>query len=708
MMTAPPEAPAEQRPRLPKGAAVDLSAISILALLFLGPVLVSPHFGLFSDYDQLLRWPSESIHNLPRFFHDIRPLGDGRWNPVFHLLTVAAYGLFGPNAFFFFLAQGISLVFSLMLVYGITRWMSEGSRAAGWAACLLILISAPLAENYFTLDKVEPRVVLFSLLSIGFFAWRLQRPATALLLHAGLIQFLLAGLLIFSKETGAFLPAAVLVGCAAAALVQPRDSRLLKESAVYAAAACAALVLFVVLGRVLLEGDAKVLREQSGGLGRYLTYQISWDLIRDNFYGYLRKMPEMLFAVPIVALGMLWAFLRGRNRTWQAPQIVLFVTGAAGAIYLAGMLLWRFTLLYYMLPAVVFLAMASMALVFQKGHVRRGAILLLLMLVAASAQFADRWRTAWTVLAQDRAKDLILDALAEQAPLHHKAAVAMFDVRSAEIGRSLQVYLGLRHIPVAEGPPGLPGFRVYNLIEGPWVNLHDAHRYDGSEAEPPTSQEIDQAAALRTPFVLWQYSPRRQIHRVWWMSPLESGDLLILPAGSPANLGVSARGVAAFSDSAENILATRFSGVSTRLLKSAVIQVPFTKDYLGWKLFEVTGVSSAPPDFHGLESRFPSGWSAIAWTPSREPYRWGYNNARMETSAGALRLDLEPNGKLGLPLTIRALDDSGREIATWPLRGRSTVELPAQGTGAVTFRVPDSLKAAPTTICFRIFGVSAP
>jgi hypothetical protein len=288
----------------------------------------------------------------------------------------------------------------------------------------------------------------------------------------------------------------------------------------------------------------------------------------------------------------------------------------------------------------------------------------------------------------------------------------MFDVGSAEIGRSLLIYVSLSGVQVGIGSPERSGLRIYNLIEGPWTDLLDKHRFDGSAAEPPTDEEMDRAHALQGRYVIWQYAPQRVVHRVWWINVLEKGDLLVLPVGSPANAAVPARGIAAYTDSAENILATRFPGVQTRLIEKATLPVPFTSDYLGWELFEVGDITGSSGDFAGLQQLAAGkGWSAIGWTPSREPYRWGYNGAQIPTgqsSTGAAILDLEPNGQLGLPLALRAVDGSGREIAQWPLTGRQKVRLPLEGPEqSIRLVVPDALGAAPDRICFRIFSVSS-
>ncbi len=97
-------------------------------------------------------------------------------NPVFHPDHYhGVYALVGQSAFGFFFVQGMTLLASLAMSYLLARWISGGSRLAGYAACMMLLISAPYAESYFTLDKVEPRLIFFSLILLGYFALRITR-----------------------------------------------------------------------------------------------------------------------------------------------------------------------------------------------------------------------------------------------------------------------------------------------------------------------------------------------------------------------------------------------------------------------------------------------------------------------------------------------------------------------------------------------------
>jgi hypothetical protein len=715
----------------PDGAWLDLSAILFLGALLLTPVLISPHFGLFSDYSQILGWPARHIHSYNSFVREFRPLGDGRWTPMFHLITFGLYVLIGPSAFRFYVVQGLTLEASLAIVYLLTRWLAQGRRGAGWTACLLILVSAPFAENYFTLDKVEPRLVFFSLLSLGYFAWRIakarQRPVVSVLETAMVftMQFLAATLLIFSKETGAFIVAVAFLALAGARLQRDRDPRVVIEAALFFGATVVSLVLYIWLSSALMSPHVRAVRAQSGGVGRYLDYALTFGLVVQNTQGYFTWMKDTALCVLIFgawSVAGLWKF---RRRNWDDRRLLLFLAGSAGIFYATGILLWRWMLLYYMLPTVVFLAVAAGAIAFDRHTTNLSRIgwpvAIMLLALPTAVEVPARWRTAWAILAQDRSKDVILNAMQKHAETDSKFVVAMFDVGSAEIGSSLERYLQRN----AYTPP----YPVYNLVEGPWVNFADKHRFDGSAAEPPRTEEMDQARDLDSPFVIWRYKPWRLIHRVWWMEALAPGDLVVIPVGSPSNVAVQARGIAAFSNSREAILRARFPGVRMKVLEEAHVQDPLAQDYLGWDLLEVTKLEAGKVNLAGLDrelaGRNPAkldssqvylgnGWSSVDWTHTNGtqavPFRWGYNGAQLQAPrrGAKMTLDLEPNGQLArLPIKIRALDPTGREIASWALSGRMKVEFTAPAGEMLILRLQEEIQVTANTICFRLFGVSA-
>ncbi len=548
-----------------------------------------------------------------------------------------------------------------------------------------------------------------------------------------LVYFLMAVLLIFSKETGAFIVAVAFLALAASFLQRQERPAWIRESALFFAASVLALILFVWINNTWLTDLARTHRAENAG-GRYLNYAVAKSLVLSNAQGYFLWTKDTVLCALIFAVWGVVGLFRGFGRRWDARQFLLFLLGSAGCFYLAGLLLWRYMLLYYMLPVAAFLAIAVAAIAFTPGS-RLRPVLVALVLGGATLTAASRWHTGWAILAQDRAKDDIVHALEKQIPSHARAAVALFDVNAAEVARSLIFYLTVDGYEAADGKgplenddgepltpkPNKGAIRVYGLMEGPWVDYTDEHRYDGSAAEPPTTDEIDLARDLHTPYVIWQYAPRPVLHRVWWMDTLQPGDLIALPVGSPGNSRLQARGLGAFSVPREFYLDTRLRGVKTRVVEEDRIKLPFSNDFLGWDLLEVTAVDASGVGLAGLDRtqsadsahfHLGKGWSRIDWTQlgaaGNDAFRWGFNGAQIfDGNAGhKIVLDLEQNGALANgPLKIRAMDANGRELASWPVAGRSKYEFNAPAGAEIRLMAPDELKVSPDTICFRLFGI---
>jgi hypothetical protein len=718
---------------------LDIAIIAAIGLVFLWPVLSSPHFGLFSDYYQSIRVPAKALERFD-LVDQIRPHADGRWNPLFHLSIIGVHALVGYSAFGFFFAQGLTLLVSLAICYVLGRWLAGGSRLAGYAACVLLLISTPFAESYFTLDKVEPRLLFFGFIAFAYFAFRLAKGAATgpierwKAARVFLIHFLIAVLLIFSKETGAFIVAVAFLAFAAAFVETPRQDGRVRETALFFGGAALALFLFVVINNTWLDEQVRAQRAINSG-GRYLNYAIAARLILDNARGYADWMRDTMICGAVFSIWCLTGLAKGLRRQWPDRQLMLFLIGAAGSLYFAGLLLWRLRLQYYMLPAAAFLAVAAAAIAFGPGAKWKPYILVLVFAYAFQSA-PSRWRNGWAILAQDRAKDAIVHAIERQAPSHSRVVVALFDVNSVEIARSLLIYSTLDGyeakdaLGTFESDEGLPpsarikkgGLRIYGFIEGPWVDYADFGRYGGSLAEPPNRGEIEEARDFHVPYVIWQYSPHAEQHRSWWPDPLRPGDLIALPVGSPRNIELVARGVQTFSRPRSFFLETRLRGVATRLVEENHVQLPFSNDFLGWDLLEVTAVDPSTRDLRGLERTqtgdgahvyFGKGWSNIDWASEgaahNDAFRWGYNGAEISSADRDrnLVLDIEDNGALVKgPMKLRAVDSSsGRELASWLVPGRTKHELVLPAGVTLRLIVPDEIKVSPDTICFRLFGV---
>ena len=134
----------------------------LLPTLLMLPVLIWPHFGLFSDADQIITFPKIFFGNfaegLPRLLH---PADDGRWNPLFHGLTLFIYALSPGSSRIFYLAQWLMFVLTCISLGWIVRRITDGQ---GWAilGIALFCTASSVFESFYTLDKIEPRITFFA------------------------------------------------------------------------------------------------------------------------------------------------------------------------------------------------------------------------------------------------------------------------------------------------------------------------------------------------------------------------------------------------------------------------------------------------------------------------------------------------------------------------------------------------------------------
>ena len=102
----------------------------------------------------------------------------------------------------------------------------------------------------------------------------------------------MAVLIIFSKETGTFMVGVAFLALMAAWLQKDRDARVVKEAALFFAGMVVAMALYVWLSCALIPEEVRALRAQSAGVGRYLDYGVTWDLISHNAAGYWTWMSD--------------------------------------------------------------------------------------------------------------------------------------------------------------------------------------------------------------------------------------------------------------------------------------------------------------------------------------------------------------------------------------------------------------------------------
>ncbi len=119
------------------------------------PRLTSAHFGLLDDGRTVAM-----AEQMARGKFDLGwDRNAGRFRPVYWAIPAAVYGAGGAQPLWFFAANLISLVTTVVLIMWLVR-RAGGSRLAAWLAGALFALSGPAVEAYYTLSKGEVYQVL--------------------------------------------------------------------------------------------------------------------------------------------------------------------------------------------------------------------------------------------------------------------------------------------------------------------------------------------------------------------------------------------------------------------------------------------------------------------------------------------------------------------------------------------------------------------
>lgn len=670
---------------------LDWLAILFLSLLLLSPILIAPHWGLFTDASQILSYPPDFIKNFPTSIASLGPKTDGRWNPLFHLLTILIYWLFGESARAFYLVQWVMLAITLLLIFQLTYYLTQRRRTLAWLAVLLAMSSGSLYENFFTLDKVEPRVGFFAILAFAGLGWAWYNyeslsPLKSVYVWLWFIaEFSLAVLALFSKETGLFLLPVAIVMAILWRLRRPRSAAL-PPTLIFLAAQLLTFLLF----RGLFQWLA-VSNEISY---RYTTYAITPTLVFENLRFYLYFLPETVLAVALMGGWLVFQLSSGQFRRWEWPEMILAAAGLAGSAYFAGLLLWRWPGSYFMYPATIFLAISTAGLAFRYVQAEtwprssrwRAGLILLLAVATIAGNLPRRLYEGRAIYAQDQAKDLLAVQINQIASPQTRLITAFVHPASTEVGERLEFFIN-RLRPDQE-------LILFNMIEGPWVNRADLNRYQDSVAVPPSPEQLNQALSWPDAYIGWAYEtpvgPLAQTENKtnWYFSPLQLGDWVIVPVGSPRNRAVAARGVSVYSQAAEAYLPY---APGVRLEKKLEAHVPVDRwgqNFLGWDVFEVI---EAKPDivFPQLSSATALSASNLRlgnnWYPyeafNAETFRWVNNDAEVmvtpsDNSIYQLILEVEPGPGLAVqPFTLFLQNEAGHPVVQTEVRGREIVRL---------------------------------
>lgn len=553
------------------------------------PVLIWPHYGLFSDAKQLLEFPRRVLVDFPDSLELFRPLEDGRWNPLFHGLSTLVYALVPDSAMAFYVMQWVLFVTVCLCIAQVIKRVTANS-ALALLGIALFCTSSSIFENFYTLDKVEPRVVFFTALFITSFLPTLIFHDHQHFLSKKwfyIVVQIISGIgIVFSKETGVFLAAALCLTWSASLFntsLSPVLNRIVLRTA---------LIQLVIV--VVYLGLFKLLSPPMSY--RYVSYDVSVTLILDNITYYLRTSPELAIGLLFASYWCLTLVFPKLSRSDRSgvERLILSFLSLALFIYFSGICLWRWPLDYYLLPAHLLIALLiPLSFWVWSPAINKINKKLLRGLVAGAGviwliYFAYRIFFGISIFYFDAVKDDLAHFMSRISLIGKRVVLPFTHPQSAEVGERLKFFINSEH-------PLKNKIDLYNFWEPPFLNRQNLQRFDSSAAWVPNKDQLLDIAEKPEKFVIWSLGYKNE---GWKNEYLKAGDVILVPVGSKLLNKVNARGVSMHAKSPSDFLKT------TPLELETIGQVRrnFASLWLGWELFEVKSINVAD-DYGGYSKQ---------------------------------------------------------------------------------------------------------
>jgi hypothetical protein len=346
----------------------------------------------------------------------------GRIFPVYHLHNWLLYQLGGINPTFWYAAQSLEFLLLALFTYLAVSYISA-NRTAGALASAVLLTSAPIAENAYTVAKCEARVALFFslmfLMVSHIFVQTLfpRKGASGFVKGLSWLGLLVAATLaVYSKESAISIGAAGIAGMLFSYLHLKGDS---KDAALKVFLLISLATLSLALSLVLIRAHAvKALHYV------YTAFSFDLDSSLRNVDYYVQQSPDILVILAacfLFGIVRLWIARRSRieDDRSSAAAVMAWTSLAVALAYLALLCVWREHCNYYMLPIAV---CASLSLGYFWGsrmpaqssspRLLRWAAGILLILVGATRFYSLPY--LHFIATAQRGFDVIEDSVAKQ------------------------------------------------------------------------------------------------------------------------------------------------------------------------------------------------------------------------------------------------------------------------------------------------------
>jgi len=546
----------------------------LVPIFIIAPILVWPHYGLFSDADQVISFPQSFLNDpfsgLKRI---LLPMDDGRWNPFFYALTVFIYWIFPESARAFYAVQGLMLLTTCMVVTYIIYKLTL-KILPPILGVIILCTSSSIFENFYTLDKLEPRTTLFAALIICnlFFTLIQDNKTKKLHWYFILTQGILGIALIFTKETGAYLAAGIFLTWIIVRMKGGREIRINKVIGYSAIIQLLVVICFYALFKLLM----------IDGNNRYIVYPITLDLVFGNIAYYFQSSPELIFGISLAIFWVIRSIIGQLKNQWKICNIVLLLISLSLLAYFSGIILWRWPLDYYLLPAhmlaAILIPLSLYRLCQTKFYLRSYLFIntcLGVLLIGLIIFFGSRIYSGFFIYQQDALKDELAIYLAQPEFLSRRYVLTFSNPNAAEVGERIKFFSNLKRLPSKN-------IDLFNFWEPPSDLIKNINRFNLSVGVPPP---IDQLAAVvnqDNKYLIWKYADGafKWPNSMWSYDELRQGDLLLFPYSKAMPRWVNARGAGMYAEN-QNLpqsLGLKFAGE---------VKKELGRTTLGWQLFEV-------------------------------------------------------------------------------------------------------------------------
>jgi hypothetical protein len=601
------------------------------------PIILFPHWGLFSDAGQIILAGREFWADPWHRFDLIK----GYWRPAFHIIDLITYKLFGENPLYFYLLECFMFLCTVTLTY-LNCLILSSSRIFSTVFALFLLISTATLEVIYTLDKGEARIAFF--LSLALFCYLRQdkkisklnssnihyQPGSVRLIPT-VIAFISVCLAFFTKETSQVVLVNLIALTLATFLLVPESKDLKMGFSEFFKNPRVKLTFFNNLSILFAFLLYKLFFYSTGGnnADNYLKIEYNLPEIYRSIIYYTKLIPDIIFILSFCMLSSLILtvkFIRHLSRNNR-----LFLSFSAlhslnltvmAVVYFVALVNFRWKLVYiwfpiniFLLPATCYYFTSIITFFAQKRSFtnfrKYGTVLLVLVFLSA---IPTRLIEAQAIFNLDALKDDLSKSLVNYKSKQKEKTINIalpFQVaESSEIGERIKFFVLENFFRVTEGRPFKKGdpFRIFNFLDYTPKNINYPLSSAFASSPEKTSTNLDESLISSSSGIqIFTYEMSKLWGSakdvLWTKGMLLPGMYLLVPYGElPDTLHF--RGVGMHQAPVESQLQfmPQVSWEEKMRVERSVFDIFGKKMTMGYKLLEVI---DSPPISWNL---FTDGW----------------------------------------------------------------------------------------------------